>query len=167
MVEKLILSNHANIPGIQLQDICELKAIRWDYPLEEHLRWMHNNIKADDYHLMINQDKKMVAYANLIDTFAFVNGEVTDFKGIGNVCTIKSGEGYGNLLMDAINKSLFEHNWKGILLCKDNLIAYYQKFGWTLIDKKEVIFPTGNNINYMIYNHKIEVQSFEYSGRNF
>ena len=167
MVEELTLSKHEDISETQLQDICKLKAIRWNYTLDEHREWMNNNIKADDYHLMISQNQQLIAYANLINTFASVNGKLTDFKGIGNVCTNKSGKGYGKVLMNAINKSLLENNWKGILLCKDHLVAYYQKFGWTLIKKNEVIFPIESNINYMIYNYKIEVHSFEYRDRNF
>ncbi|WP_231458833.1 hypothetical protein [Pedobacter sp. Leaf132] len=167
MVEELILSKHRDISEIQLEEICKLKAIRWNYPLEEHKSWMQKNIEANDYHLLVSKDQQLVAYSNLINTFASINGELTVFKGIGNVCTRESGQGYGNILMDSINISLFEHNWKGILLCKDHLIAYYQKFGWSLVKKKEILSPIADGINYMIYNHKLKVNSFEYSGRNF
>lgn len=167
MITKTKILKHSDISESEVLEVCSLKAIRWNYSLEEHRKWMKVNIKDEDYHILIKDDNKLIAYANLVNTTALINRKLTNFKGIGNVCTIESGVGYGNILMNAINKGLDENNWSGILLCKDDLIKYYKKFDWTLIKEADMKFKNKNGINYMIYNYKLDLNNFEFNGENF
>ena len=160
------LIKHSDISEEELTEICELKAIRWKYTLEQHKKWMAENIQPNDFHVIIKVDQQPIAYTNLVDVNAIINNENVSVRGIGNVCTSETGKGFGNILMEEVNKILEKNEWKGVLLCKDHLTAYYQKFGWILLKKSEILFEP-NDINYMIYNHKIKVQSFDYNGVMF
>lgn len=167
MIISTKIVKHADISESEVMEICSIKLIRWNYSIEEHRKWMQTNIKDDDYHILIKQDDQLIAYANLVNTSALINGENTLFKGLGNVCTIESGVGYGNMLMEAINKVLNDHKWSGILLCRDSLIKYYQKFGWALIEDDKAMSQTTSSVSYMIYNFGLAFESFVFNGENF
>lgn len=161
------LIKHSDISEEELTEICELKAIRWEYSLEQHKKWMADNIKPNDFHVIIKADQQPIAYTNLVDVNASINKENINVRGIGNVCTSETGKGFGNILMEEVNKVLVTHDWKGILLCKDHLVPYYEKFDWKLIDKNVVETEKFNGINFMIYNFKDIVTSLVYTDRNF
>lgn len=161
------LIKHSDISEEQLTEICKLKAIRWDYTLDQHKKWMIENIQANDFHILINDGEKPIAYTNLVDITAIINDENVQVRGIGNVCTSETGKGFGNVLMEEVNTVLTQNQWKGILLCKDHLVPYYEKFGWKLIDKHSVQAEKYNEINFMIYDFPQVVASLTYNDRNF
>lgn len=160
------LIKHSDISEDELTEICKLKVIRWDYTLEQHKKWMSDNIQPNDYHILVKDAEKLIGYTNLVDITVIINNDKVKARGIGNVCTSETGRGFGNLLMENVNIVVKQNKWLGVLLCKDQLVTYYQKFGWILLKKNEILFQT-NNINYMIYNQKTEVHSFDYNGVMF
>jgi predicted N-acetyltransferase YhbS len=161
------LIKHSDISEEELSEICILKAVRWIYTLEQHKKWMTENIQPNDFHILVKEDKKPIAYANLVVVKVLINNEELYFRGIGNVCTSETGRGFGNILMEEINVVLEQNQWKGILLCKDHLIPYYEKFNWRLIDKYLVKAEKFSEINFMIYNFEDSITLLKYNDRNF
>ncbi len=158
---------HSEISEKQLIEICRLKSIRWDYTLDQHKKWMIENIQANDFHILIKDDEKSIAYTNLVDITAIINDKNTKVRGIGNVCTSETGKGFGNILMEEVNAVLAQNQWKGILLCKDNLVPYYEKFNWKLINNDKIMTKKFENSNFMYVNFSIEINSLDYNDRNF
>ncbi|WHF53059.1 GNAT family N-acetyltransferase [Chryseobacterium gotjawalense] len=158
---------HSEISEEQLIEICRLKSIRWDYNLDQHKRWMIENIQANDFHILIKDEEKPIAYTNLVDITAIINDKNIKVRGIGNVCTSETGKGFGNILMEEVNAVLAQNQWKGILLCKDNLVPYYEKFNWKLINSDKIMTKKFENTNFMNINFSIEIDSLEYNDRNF
>ena len=158
---------HSDISEEELTEICKLKAIRWEYTLEQHKKWMAENIRPNDFHVLIKDGEESIAYTNLVDITAIINFKNVSVRGIGNVCTSETGKGFGNVLMEEVNKVLIAHDWKGILLCKDHLVPYYEKFDWKLVDKNTIKTEKFSDINFMIYNFEDVVTSLEYADRNF
>lgn len=158
---------HSEISEEQLTEICRLKAIRWDYTLDQHKKWAIENIQASDFHILIKYDEKPIAYTNLVDVTAIINDTNINVRGIGNVCTSETGKGFGNILMEEVNAVLVQNQWKGILLCKDNLVPYYEKFDWKLINSDKIMTKKFKNTNIMYFNFLIEIDSLEYNDRNF
>lgn len=150
-----------------LEKIISLKKIHWNYSTEEHKNWINNNIKKDDIHVLMLENEVLVGYMNLIQTEVFLNNEIQHFLGIGNVCSLEKGLGYGRELLIGVQNYLFENNYKGILFCKDKLVGFYTKFGWTLIDGSKIISKNYKNVNVMFYNVDTNINRVEYDGRNF
>ncbi len=150
-----------------LEKIANIKSIRWQYPLEKQLQWMTDNLKSTDVHLLVHADDKLVAYTNFVDVKVLINEASERFMGIGNVCTSESGKGYGEMLMNAINDSILKNNWNGILLCKDNLVPYYEKYQWNLISPSVISSDIMKEINTMTFNFEKKIETLQYSDRNF
>ena len=96
------------------------------------MRWMKENIKQDDFHLLLFSEDIIVAYMNMVYRKIELSEKEYLFLGIGNVCV--HGEylnhKLGSLLMDVCKFYLGSLNSPGILFCKDNLVPFYQKAGW-------------------------------------
>lgn len=159
------LIKHSAISEWQVMEICNLKATRWNYSLTQHREWIDKNISENDYHILIYNNTKLIAYTNLVAVIAVVNLDELNIKGIGNVCTSETGKGYGNILMDEVNNTLSKNSWKGFLLCKNDLVSYYEKFKWNLVDPP--IKENNIEINYMIYNFDSLIYRFDYFGHSF
>jgi hypothetical protein len=150
-----------------LKKIINLKKKHWDYSEEEHKKWIDNNINENDIHVLMFQDEILVAYLNLIQTEVILNNREHFFLGIGNVCSLEKGFGYGKELLVGMQKYLVQNDFKGILFCKDKLVDFYVKFEWKLVPKNRVISENYKNVNVMFYNVDTNVEFVDYKGRNF
>ncbi len=150
-----------------LQKIIDLKKSHWNYTDEEHINWINENIIKDDIHVLMTNGENIVGYLNLIKTEVILNNQKQSFLGIGNVCASEKGIGYGKALLFGVQKYLTENNYRGILFCKDFLVAYYKKIGWKLVSKSFVISEKYKSINIMFYNVDGQFDRVEYNGRNF
>ena len=159
--------HHKNISEEYLSEAAKIKSLRWKYSEKEHLVWMTKNLSGNDDHLLLYSGNDVVGYANLVDITVNINNQNIKVKGVGNVCTAETGKGFGNILMEEVNTVLTQNQWKGILLCKDHLTAYYEKFNWKLINKNVVITEKFHETNFMVYNFEDTVTSLEYDDRNF
>lgn len=157
---------HKDISQEFLAAIAGLKAIRWHYPIAQQLDWMAANIEPEDWHLLLKSNGALVAYMNLVQVQPVIDGAPVTALGIGNVCTRESGKGYGNHLMEAVNRFLQEQQLYGMLFCKDHLIPYYKKFDWILI-RKENCNPEIRQVNTLLYNIGTEGSTLSYKGRMF
>lgn len=158
---------HAGIADKDLHQIAKIKSLRWNYSEEEHLQWMKDNLLENDHHLLMFSNDDLVGYANLFEIKVNVNNQSAILIGIGNVCTSESGNGYGEILMKNINEIIMTQNRNGVLLCKDHLVPYYEKYEWKLVDKDAVKSEQYREINMMLFNFDTQIMSLEYSGRNF
>lgn len=158
---------HSDLSGENVGEIIALKSLRWPYTFDQHRIWLQENIKSQDFHLLVYNGEKLAAYTNFVAVKVNINGSEIPFMGIGNVCTAESGKGYGNILMDSVNGTVSEKNWKGLLFCKDHLVSYYEKSGWKLVPKEKIATKNLQSINSMTYNFTKHINQLEYSDRNF
>jgi len=148
---------HSQIAQQELEKIVDLKKRHWNYTSEEHLNWIERNIKAEDIHVLMFEKDELVAYLNLINTEVIINNTVQPFIGIGNVCSSEKGKGYGSLLIKEVGQYLVHQNIAGILLCNDDLIDFYLKNGWKLLEKLNVEADF-SIFNTMIFNMNTELE---------
>ena len=112
--------------------------------------------------------KKNIAYLNLIEIEFKVDGYITNGYGIGNVCTIEKGNGWGKVLMLKTNSILIERDKIGLLFCKHSLIDFYRSNNWSLIDKQNLDLLFNNeSIETMIFNCNSEFHLVEFQGKLF
>lgn len=167
MTTKAKLISHYDVSSDNLKEIINIKSIHWSYSEEQHKNWINKNLLQDDLHLLIYESDRLIGYTNLIHTKVMINNNLSSFIGIGNVCTLISGKGHGNILMQSVGDVLLSRDWKGILFCKSYLINYYEKFGWELINQEKIIDNTNSDINIMTYNFNEMITSLHYTGRDF
>ena len=124
------LIKHQNTTAQDIKEIIDLKSKQWDFSLDSQLQWIKKNIKNSDFHMLLMLDNKNVAYLNLIDIDLIVNGISKKGLGVGNVCAIEKGKGYGFELMKEANRTISNLNKIGLLFCKESLLKFYSSLAW-------------------------------------
>ena len=161
---RIKIIRHQDIKKSEIDEVINIKSSQWKYCYVEQLNWINKNIKKSDTHIILYLNGKGVAYLNLIDINLIANAEHVKGFGIGNVCAIERGMGYGLELMKLTNTYIIENNKIGILFCKDALIRFYSSLDWKLLSIKD----KDVNCKVMIYNNIYdEDTSIIYSGEIF
>ena len=132
--------NHGEATFEIKERICTIKDTSWHHGIKNQMQWLESHLKDTDIHLMAYTEGGLVAYLNLIDLNIAIDGKTKKALGIGNVCSAEKGIGYGKMLVEEVNVYLNKHNKIGILLCKQNLVNFYNKYNWSLIDKSRIVF---------------------------
>lgn len=163
---KLIPHNEATQK--QLNEIIRIKSKSWAYSHEKQVDWLTKNLNRTDIHVLLTFNKLNVAYLNLIDIYLKVDGQIKIGYGIGNVCSLEKGKGWGKEIMIQSNYFLENKNRIGLLFCRDTNLQFYIKNNWKLIGKEKIVIPFENaSIKTMIFNFGIDFRNLEYSGRLF
>lgn len=144
----------------EVYSIASIKDEHWTFGINSQLMWMEKNVTAEDIHLMgIDEESSdLVAYLALIHVKVDINDVANQCLGLSNVCVDKKyeGKGIGSELVLQASRFIIERKKKGILLCKDALIHFYNKNGWELLKYREAYI---NEVPYsksiMIYNSMI------------
>jgi len=132
------LSPHLN------EQIIQLKNQYWKYSVESQKKWMEDNIKQTDNHILLTKNKKIIGYllisgrnVNIIDSFIIDE----EHRGLG----------YGGMMMKYVSK----HNEGDFLLCKTKNIKFYEKYGWKKTKDVEIVGKKINkNLHKMITINK-------------
>ena len=164
---ELEIIRHNDILFRDLLRAVTVKNVAWPHPVESQVKWIIDNMQLDDMHVFLKENGEDKAYMTLSPVTATVNGVETPFMGVGCVCAAVRSVGYGNFLMENVNKWLVENYNKGLLFCKQGLIKFYSKQGWRVIEPANVLFETPHDgVFTMTYNCE-EIKRMEYSDRLF
>lgn len=162
---KLIV--HKEITEDELNEVIRIKSTQWHYIYEEQLQWIKNNIKDTDIHVLLYLNKNIVAYLNLIDINLEINGVQEKGYGVGNVCAIERGKGFGFRIMQEVNQYILNSKKVGLLFCKEQLLKFYHSLGWKALEPKEYKIK-GDNLKVMVFNIKYTNQFLvDYDGAIF
>lgn len=165
---RLSLIPHSEIPGDILNEIIRLKSISWPYSYDDQLKWMHENLKGSDIHVLLSLDERHVGYLNLIEIDMVINGQAVNGLGVGNVCSEIRGNGWGTELMLRTNNILKKYRKTGLLFCKNRLVNFYGMCKWKKIDnsKMKVGFDNSNIVS-MYFNYDKSIELLEFNGNLF
>jgi len=165
---ELTVVQHSDLSESILEEIIHIKSISWPYCYESQIKWMESNLKNIDLHFLLIVNNRIISYLNLIDIKININNNIINGYGVGNVCTIEKGKGYGNLLMEQTNRYISQKKRVGLLFCKKELVCFYKKFSWIQLEKNKLALAfDNNNIETMIYNLPKIVYSLHYNGNYF
>ena len=164
---KLQLIKHNDILFRDLLRAIAIKNVSWPHPVESQVKWVIDNMQPEDLHVFLKEKGEDLAYMTLSPVIATVNGVDTSFMGIGCVCSAKHGVGSGRQLMESVNKWLNDNNQKGLLFCKIELVQFYKKYGWSLIEPASVIFTTPHEGVYTMSYNCEGIENIEYKNRLF
>lgn len=159
---------HDKIDYDLLNEIINVKSVSWPYSYEKQVEWINTNLKDSDIHVLLYLENDLVAYLNLIEIEFKINANNYLGYGIGNVCALEKGRGWGKEIMKCTNRYLIENGKIGLLFCKESLVNFYQICEWKEINPKYIKLPIKyNNVISMIYNYPYEFKSVEFMGKLF
>jgi len=158
---------HSKLSKTDLAKIISIKQKHWNYSSKEHENWIRNNIINDDIHVMMLENEILFGYMNLVNVEVIINKQKNIFLGIGNVCSLIQGNGYGKKLLLDVQEFIINNDFKGILFCNDKMVSFYKKYNWNLIDHNVVKSKNIKKTNIMTFNFKNNISCFEYNDRIF
>lgn len=165
---ELEIIQHKDILFRDVFRVIKLKNIAWPHPIESQVKWILENQKEEDFHVILVDNHKDLAYLDLCPVKAEIDGVQTEFLGIGNVCTKNQGLGHGAIIISKVNEYLKMNDKKGLLFCKDALIRFYSKYGWTLLSKDRVTTESENHIGVFTMCYNVPTfEALKYSDRMF
>lgn len=108
------------------------------------------------HHVLLWEDEKLVSHIGLITREGTCDGETYLIGGIGGVQTHPDARGKGyagkgiqhgvNFLTDTLNVDF------SLLVCRDELIPYYGRLGWTLFEGDMLVRQTSGTEKFT-FNH--------------
>ena len=125
---------HENLTEADARRIAQLKDQHWTHGLDSQLRWIADNTREGDLHLLGEDGVgRLVAYMTLFRVRVQLDEIPLSALGVGCVCVDKTalGRGLGKQLMAAASHFIRDHEEIGFLLCKESLVGFYEKCGWT------------------------------------
>lgn len=136
-------------------ELIKLKQQYWPYNEVLQSEWFDKNIRSNDYHILIWNKSKLLAYLNMVNIIVELGDMRVGMLGIGNVCVDNENvkTGMGSVIIGIANHFIKANKMCGILLCKDNLVKFYNKNQWVLIEPKKK--KVNNNEffhNIMVYD---------------
>lgn len=164
---RLKVKAHQDMSQHDLDEVIQIKSTQWSsYSYHDHLEWITKNLKSSDIHIVLMEDGKNLAYVNLIDLDLEIDGSKRKGLGVGNVCAIRKGQGFGHKIMEHVNRYITESENIGLLFCKKPLLKFYKNLGWRVLDSKSYAINC-ENLEVMILNEQfsvIEGVSIKYDG---
>ncbi len=164
---EMIFVRHYQMTNDLLNSIIKVKSVAWPYSRAKQINWIASNLKDLDIHVLLFQNQKPIAYLNLIEIEISVNKYFSNAYGIGNVCAIEKGIGWGGKLILQTNIFIKNHNKIGLLFCKSQLVKFYSDNDWELVSNEKLIIPFKNNVFTMVFNSPEELSKLEYIGKAF
>lgn len=167
MLEVLYIQ-HDKLTQPLLDEIINVKTAAWSYSYDEHYKWIKSNLKNSDIHVLLYDGNTALAYINLIEIQLDIDLFELNGFGVGNVCAIEKGKGWGKELILQVNKFLIENNKAGLLFCKNELIKFYVENGWIITSSGQIKLSNINNgVNTLVYNVPDNFIQLKYDGISF
>ena len=165
---ELEIIKHRDILFRDILRVIEIKSVAWPYPVESQLKWLIDNLDEDDEHVFLKDGAQDLAYLNLVKIQFTADGTEYAAYGLGNVCAVEKGKGYGRELMERVNKYIKSVGACGLLFCKTPLIPFYARFDWKEVKREACCAPSlADGVHVMTYLAPEEVQFFQYTGKLF
>lgn len=131
-----------------LKKIGSLKMQHWNYSVIEHLKWFDDNISCEDIHLCVLENDKLIAYTTILNIeYAVEDEAASNAFGVGSVCVDKDNlnKQYGFLIIQLATFYIRQQSSIGLLICKDELVTFYEKCNWIKFKAK---FKIANSYKY-------------------
>ena len=140
-------------------DIAKLKDSHWNFSISSQLDWFKNqkNVFKSDYHLFLKKYEKIIGYVQLGKRKYILNLKENKYYLFRTLIVLKKerNEKLAKKIMYEVSNFIKKKKLPGFLLCKKNLIKFYEKYGWIKMNKKRFKVKDHETSLYgMIYNFK-------------
>ena len=139
--------------------IAKLKNSHWNFGISSQLKWFKNqkNVFKDDFHLFLTKTEKIIGYVQLGKRKYVLNSKENNYYLFRTLIVLKKerNEKFAKKIMYEVSNFFKQKKFLGFLLCKKNLIKFYEKYGWIKLNKKKFKVEDHKTSLYgMIYNLK-------------
>lgn len=142
-------------------EICKLKKTFWNYSLKSHKEWFKKNVRKNDIHILLFNEKQLVGY-NLLrkrNYYLELKKRIKKNYYYFDTLIVKKKFRKKNLSKKILDRSLSfsrKTNLPLILICKKKHVNFYKKFSFQLLKKNNFKFMDHKfKFNSMIYSKKI------------
>ena len=140
-------------------DIAKLKNSQWSFGISSQLSWFKNkkNVFKNDFHLFFKKTEKIIGYVQLGNRKYILNTKEKNYYLFRTLIVLKKerDEKLAKQIMHEVSNFIKKRKLPSFLLCKKNLIKFYEKYGWIKLNKKKYKVADHKTSLYgMIYNLK-------------
>ena len=140
-------------------DITKLKNSHWNFGLSSQLSWFknQNNVFKNDFHLFLKKDEKIIGYVQLGKRKYILNSKENNYYLFRTLIVLKKerNEKVAKKIMHEVSNFIKKKRLPGFLLCKKDLIKFYEKYGWIKLKiNKFKVEDHKTSLCGMIYNLK-------------
>lgn len=134
-------------------------------PIVANTEWSLPN-----WSLITFSDNEVSAFVNIVERTVHIDKKAYDAAGINNLIVNKKyrGRGLGKLIMLEAQQFILEtlSCQIGILLCADNLVSFYEKLNWHLVDSHVSYKQQNTTLRWeartMLFDPNSIVESFDH-----
>ena len=139
--------------------IAKLKNSHWDFGISSQLSWFKNqkNVFKNDFHLFLKKTEKIVGYVQLGNRKYILNTKKKNYYLFRTLIVLKKerDEKLAKKIMQEVSNFIKKRKLPSFLLCKKNLIKFYEKYGWIKLNKRKCkVIDHDTSLHGMIYNLK-------------
>ena len=140
-------------------DIAKLKSSHWNFGISSQLAWFKNkdNVFKNDFHLFLKKNEKIIGYVQLGKRKYILNSKENNYYLFRTLIVLKKerNEKLAKKIMHEVSNFIKQKKLPCFLLCKKNLIKFYEKYGWIKLNKKKFKVEDHKTSLYgMFYNLK-------------
>jgi len=147
-------------------EIFKLKKTHYKYSLKSQKNWFDKNINAQDKHLLLFKNNKIIGYnvLRIKKLIIIYKQKITEqncylFDTLVLHPNLRN-KGLSRLIMNKSNLVIKNKNYFSVLVCLNKLVNYYKKFDWNLLPKSKIIFTEHLKMNkkVMVYGKKFNLK---------
>ena len=140
-------------------DIAKLKNSHWNFSISSQLSWFKDqkNVFKNDFHLFLKKNEKIIGYVQLGKRKYISNSIENKYYLFRTLIVLKKerNEKLAKKIMHEVSNFVKKKRLPSFLLCKKDLIKFYEKYGWVMLNKKKFKVEDHKTSLYgMIYNLK-------------
>ena len=139
-MEYLLLSKKTKqLKKQEIHNICKLKNTHWKHSFKSNLAWFKKYVKSNDIHNLVYYNSKLIGYT-LLRIRTFYSGNIKKkYLNFDTLIVEKKyrKKGVSHFLMKLNDQVIKKNNKISFLICFNNLIRFYKKFGWRIMPKKK------------------------------
>ena len=156
---KFYKKNTLKLKKKDILDIAKLKNSHWNFGISSQLDWFKNqkNVFKSDYHLFLKKYEKIIGYVQLGKRKYILNSKENKYYLFRTLIVLKKerNEKLAKKIMQEVSNFIKKKKLPCFLLCKKNLIKFYEKYGWIKLNKKKFkVEDHITSLHGMIYNLK-------------
>ena len=161
---KLISKSTKKLSNDDIQRICRLKDSQWKFGIKSQLNWFKKNVKSFDIHNCFYIKNYLIGYTSLKKRKLEISGKKKNYL-LFDTLVIKKNLRKRKLsyLMMLFNNKVIKINKKiSFLMCKNELVSFYEKFFWKKFKKKQFeVIDHPFNTNGMLFNFPRNYKNFK------
>jgi dTDP-4-amino-4,6-dideoxygalactose transaminase len=140
---------HLDLILKERMDLIELKKQFWNYDIESQKKWIKENVKDNDRHILLYKENVLIGYGLIMErSCKIIDGIIIDEK--------YRGKGYGGILLKNIMGKIRNN---GFLLCEEQNVKYYEKYDWIMDNSLKIV---NKEIKKGLYKMKYKLDEISY-----